>query len=207
VTPLDTATAYATDLPHGLDLGDPELQRAAFLQSVIRGLGDTPRWLSCRYLYDRRGSELFERITTLPEYYPTRTEDALLAAAATRLRTLAGDTTLVEFGSGSSTKTRHLLAAWQARRRDARYVAVDISKAILEASCTELRRDLPGLRVHGLAGTYEQALPRLRDFSPLVLLFLGSSLGNFDRDDTAAFLDRSSRTSRRWKRPTTIRAA
>lgn len=190
MTPRAAATAYATDLPHGRDLGDPELQRAAFLQSVVRGLGDTPRWLSCRYLYDQRGSELFERITHLPEYYLTRTEDALLAAAAPRLRALAGDTTLVELGSGSSTKTRHLLGAWQDERRDARYVAIDISKAMLEGSCAAIRRDFPGLRVHGLAGTYEQALPHLRDFSPLVLLFLGSSLGNFDRDDTAAFLDR-----------------
>jgi len=190
VTPIATATADATDLPHGRDLGDPESQRHAFLLSVVRGLGDTPRWLSCRYLYDAAGSELFERITTLPEYYLTRTEDGLLERSAPRLRTLAGDTTLVELGAGSATKTRHLLAAWQAARPDSRYVAVDISKAMLDASCATLRRDFPDLRVHALAGTYEQAMPHLRDFSPLVLLFLGSSLGNFDRDDTAEFLTR-----------------
>jgi L-histidine N-alpha-methyltransferase len=177
--------------PHpGLDLSDPELARAAFRQSVVRGLSDTPRWLSCRYLYDAEGSALFERITEQPEYYLTRTEDALLAAHAGRLRDLAGDTTLVELGSGSSTKTRRLLAAWGARRRDTRYVAVDISKVMLAESCRRLRREFPALRVHGLAGTYEQALPHLRDYSPLVLLFLGSSLGNFNREETADFLER-----------------
>jgi len=174
----------------GLDLSDPELARAAFRQSIVRGLSDTPRWLSCRYLYDERGSALFERITEQPEYYPTRIEDALLARHAGRLRDLAGDTTLVELGSGSSVKTRRLLDAWGARRRDARYVAVDISKAMLAESCGRLRRECPALRIRGLAGTYEQALPHLRDYSPLVLLFLGSSLGNFNREETADFLER-----------------
>jgi iron(II)-dependent oxidoreductase len=164
--------------------------RDAFLQSVVRGLSDTPRWLSCRYLYDARGSALFEDITRLPEYYPTRVEDALLVRHAARLGALAGDTTLVELGSGSSTKTRRLLAAWTAAGRRARYVAIDISREILEASCAALRAEFPTLDVHGVAGTYEQALPQLRTFAPLTLLFLGSSLGNFDRQETMEFLER-----------------
>jgi len=164
--------------------------RDAFLQSVVRGLSDTPRWLSCRYLYDARGSALFEDITRLPEYYPTRVEDALLVRHAARLRALAGDTTLVELGSGSSTKTRRLLAAWTAAAPRARYVAIDISREILEASCAARAVEFPALEVHGLAGTYEQALPQLRAFAPLTLLFLGSSLGNFDRQETMEFLER-----------------
>jgi len=164
--------------------------RDAFLQSVVRGLSDTPRWLSCRYLYDARGSELFEAITQLPEYYPTRVEDALLARHAARLRALAGDTTLVELGSGSSTKTRRLLAAWTAGGRPARYVAIDIASEMLATSCAELRREFPTLDVHGITGTYEQAFPTLRAYAPLTLLFLGSSLGNFDRTETNEFLAR-----------------
>jgi gamma-glutamyl hercynylcysteine S-oxide synthase len=168
------------------------LLRAAFAQSVIRGLDDTPRWLSCRYLYDADGSDLFEAITVQPEYYLTRTEDALLRAHAARLRAVAGPTTLAELGSGSSTKTRHVLRAWTAAAPDTRYVPIDISPTMLEASCVSLRGEFPDLDVEPLAGTYEQAFPRLGEFSPLTLLFLGSSLGNFNRAETAAFLERLS---------------
>ena len=172
------------------DLGNRALARAAFTQSIARGLGDSPRWLSCRYLYDAEGSALFEDITRQPEYYLTRTEDALLAQHASRLRARAGAATVVELGSGSSTKTRHVLRAWTSGGQRARYVPVDISRDMLEASCQTLEREFPSLEVRALAGTYEQAFARLREFSPLMLLFLGSSLGNFDRSDTAAFLER-----------------
>jgi len=170
------------------ELGDRELARAAFAQSIVRGLSDTPRWLSCRYLYDAEGSALFEAITRQPEYYLTRTEDALLAAHAIALRAYVGPSTLVELGSGNSSKTRHLLRAWTGGGQQARYVPIDISREILEASAAALDADFPTLTVSALAGTYEQAFTRLREFSPLVLLFLGSSLGNFNRSETAAFL-------------------
>ena len=172
------------------DLGNRALAREAFAQSIARGLGDSPRWLSCRYLYDAEGSTLFEDITCQPEYYLTRTEDALLAQHASQLRTRAGAATVVELGSGSSTKTRHVLRAWTRDGQRARYVPVDISRDMLEASCRALEAEFPSLEVRALAGTYEQAFARLREFSPLMLLFLGSSLGNFDRSDTAAFLER-----------------
>ena len=172
------------------DLGNRALAREAFAQSIARGLGDSPRWLSCRYLYDAEGSSLFEDITLQPEYYLTRTEDALLAQHASRLRARAGAATVVELGSGSSTKTRHVLRAWTSGGQRARYVPVDISRDMLEASCRALEAEFPSLEVRALAGTYEQAFARLREFSPLMLLFLGSSLGNFDRSDTAAFLER-----------------
>src|SRR6185436_4324332 len=87
----------------------------AFALSVAEGLDAEPRWLDSQYLYDAQGSSLFERITEQPEYYQTRTEDGLLARHAGRIRELAGDVTLVELGSGTSTKTRRLLDAWSAR--------------------------------------------------------------------------------------------
>src|SRR4029453_12008267 len=158
------------------ELGDRALARAAFAQSIIRGLSDTPRWLSCRYLYDAEGSDLFEAITRQPEYYLTRTEDALLTRHATALRAAIGPSTVVELGSGSSTKTRHVLRAWTAGGHAARYVPVDISRDMLEASAAALDAEFPMLDVSALAGTYEQAFARLHEFSPLVLLFLGSSL-------------------------------
>ncbi|MFW6198679.1 MAG: L-histidine N(alpha)-methyltransferase, partial [Acidobacteriota bacterium] len=86
--------------------------RIAFAEAVAAGLDDDPRSLPSRFLYDRRGSEIYERITEQPEYYLTRAEEAILAAHAGEIRRRVGDTTLVELGSGSSTKTRHLLDAW-----------------------------------------------------------------------------------------------
>ena len=170
------------------DLADRGLVRAAFAQSIIRGLGADPRWLSCRYLYDAEGSALFEAITRQPEYYLTRTEDALLAQHAAALRAQVGASTLIELGAGSASKTRHLLRAWTDGGRPARYVPIDISSDMLQASCDVLETEFPSLEVAGLAGTYEQAFARLREFSPLVLLFLGSSLGNLDRAETATLL-------------------
>ncbi|MCZ6649292.1 MAG: L-histidine N(alpha)-methyltransferase, partial [Acidobacteria bacterium] len=98
--------------------------RLAFAESVARGLEDHPRTLSCTYLYDDEGSRIFEEITQQPEYYQTRAEDAILEAAAHQLRRQAGDTTVVELGSGSSSKTRNILDAW-CRRGPTRYVPID----------------------------------------------------------------------------------
>ncbi|HLK11482.1 MAG TPA: ergothioneine biosynthesis protein EgtB [Candidatus Binatia bacterium] len=175
--------------PCALDLDDPALARAAFAQSIVRGLSDRPRRLSCRWLYDARGSALFERITAQPEYYLTRTEARLLEAHAPRIRELTGPATLVELGCGTAAKTRHLLRAWTASGR-ARYVGVDVDRETLRASCAALGGEFPRLEVRGIAGTYEQAFPLLRDLSPLVLLFLGSSVGNLDEAEVDELLDR-----------------
>jgi len=165
----------------------PDLLREAFARSVIRGLGDNPRWLSCRYLYDREGSEIFERITEQPEYYPTRTEAGILERSADRIRELCGATTLVELGAGSASKTRHLLRSWCASGKAAGYVPIDISRTMLAGTCEALGREFPSLRVRGVAGSYEQALPSLGEFSPLTLLFLGSSVGNFNEEELDEF--------------------
>jgi iron(II)-dependent oxidoreductase len=156
-----------------------DLARAAFAQSVVRGLGDTPRWLSCRYLYDARGSELFERITELPEYYLTRVERRLLTAHAAEIAELAGRSTLAELGAGTARKTRLLLRAWAAHG-PTRYVPIDICSDVLEATRATLAAELPGVVVEPFCGTYEQAFPRLAALSPLTLCFLGSSLGNLN---------------------------
>ncbi|MFQ5671011.1 MAG: L-histidine N(alpha)-methyltransferase [Acidobacteriota bacterium] len=162
--------------------------RLAFAESVARGLSDHPRWLSCTYLYDRQGSSIFEQITRQPEYYQTRTENAILARCAGALRRRTGGVSLVELGSGSSAKTRHLLSAW-CREGPARYVPIDVSRSALEHACRELTRAFPGLTVEGFASTYEQALPLAARFSPFMLLFLGSTIGNFNRRELDGFLD------------------
>lgn len=169
-------------------LADPEQAKHAFAQSIALGLSTQPRTLSCRYLYDDRGSELFDQITEQPEYYLTSAEAALLAKHASEIRSLVGTETLIELGSGTSTKTRHLLDAWT-EKSSAAYVAVDICPGIVAQSCEALARQYPGLDVRGIAGSYEQAMPRLGMFSPLTVAFLGSTIGNLDEPELAAFLD------------------
>ncbi len=176
----------------GLHVDAPADATAGFAQSIARGLSDHPRWLHCRYLYDAAGSDAFERICEQPEYYQTRTEAALLAEHAATIRQLAPVPTLVELGSGSSVKTRHLLDAWTKGDAPARYVPVDISVDMLRATSITLARAYPTLTLDGIAASYERAFPLLRDLSPFMLVFLGSTIGNLDPQETADFLDRVS---------------
>lgn len=162
-------------------------QRQAFAASVARGLGRQPRRLPCRWLYDDVGSALFEEITRQPEYYQTRTEEAILRHCAMSLHDRTGHVTVVELGSGSSSKTHRLLEAWMAHGPTS-YVPLDISHAALDAACASLAGAFPGIRVEGIASTYETGLPLAARLSPLMLTFLGSTIGNFDPVATDLFL-------------------
>jgi iron(II)-dependent oxidoreductase len=190
----DHRAGFRRECHRGFELEVDALEEPAdgFAQSVVRGLSDHPRWLHCRYLYDAAGSEIFERICEQPEYYQTRTEATLLAAHAAEIRALVPAPTLVELGSGSSVKTRRLLSAWTAGGAPARYVPVDISLAMLRQSCTQLAEEYPTVELRGIAASYERAFPLLREASPLLLLFLGSTIGNLNPQETADFLDRVS---------------
>jgi iron(II)-dependent oxidoreductase len=149
----------------------------AFALSVAAGLDGRPRKLDARYLYDAAGSDLFEQITAQPEYYLTRAEDALLAAGARAIRAHAGASTLVELGSGASTKTRRLLDAWCAAG-PASYVPIDVDLHYLTQACAGLSTAYPTLAIEGLGASYDRALPVLAGLTPKTLAFLGSSLGN-----------------------------
>ena len=164
--------------------GDAHL---AFAAAVVRGLDARPRRLEPRFIYDALGSEIYEAITELPEYYPTRTEDAILASCAPALAQRVGPTTLVELGSGSSTKTRRLLDGWTAAHGDVSYVPIDVSVTAVEGACNDLRARYPNLRVEGIAGTFQRGLDVVADLNPKTLLFLGSTLGNFEPDEVDAF--------------------
>jgi gamma-glutamyl hercynylcysteine S-oxide synthase len=194
VTRPDPLAGFRRERHPGFELSVDSLDDSSdgFAQSVVRGLTDHPRWLHCRYLYDAEGSEIFERICDQPEYYQTRTEALLLVHHADEIRRLVPARTLVELGSGSSAKTRHLLRTWTAGGTRARYVPVDVSRSMLVDSCRALSEEHRGLEVHGIAASYERALPRLRELSPLMLIFLGSTIGNLNPDETADFLDRVS---------------
>jgi len=152
-------------------------------KDIIFGLTQPQKSLSPRYFYDDRGSQLFEQICELPEYYPTRTEAWILQQYATEVAQMTGICELMELGSGSSTKTRLLLDAYQGLGYPLRYVPIDVSAGILQASAKQLLADYPALQVHGLVSTYELALQNLTP-TPLpsrTICFLGSTLGNFNQ--------------------------
>ena len=159
----------------------------SFAESVARGLDDQPRWLDCRYLYDEVGSQIYEKITEQPEYYLTRTEAGILEAQSARVRAIVGDTTVVELGSGSSTKTRHLLDAWVAEG-PSRYLPVDINASVLEEACRSLAEAYDDLMVEGIAATYERGLTLVGPLAPLMLTFLGSTVGNLNEGELDDFL-------------------
>jgi dimethylhistidine N-methyltransferase len=187
---LETPQGWTRDTGSGYVLHrEPQTDvRLAFAEAVVRGMEDDPRTLPCTYLYDSEGSHIFEQITVQPEYYQTRTEDAILEEAATSFRRRIGTSTVVELGSGSSTKTRNLLAAW-CEKGPTRYVPIDVSGAALEQACVDLTTRLPSLTVEALATTYENGLPLAAQFSPLMLVFLGSTVGNFTHAQLDIFLD------------------
>ncbi len=149
-------------------------------EEVIAGLTQIPKSLPPKYFYDDRGSQLFEEICELPEYYPTRTESVILRQYAREMAETLGEIQLVELGSGSSTKTRILFDAYQNLGYALEYVPVDVSRSILETSARQLLENYPWLQIRGLISTYEQAfayLPPLHSRSR-GMVFLGSTLGN-----------------------------
>ncbi|GAA2259606.1 histidine N-alpha-methyltransferase [Streptomyces ruber] len=158
---------------------------AALRADVLEGLTGTPKTLPPKWFYDAHGSELFERITELPEYYPTRAEREILLARAPEIAAVAGARTLVELGSGSSDKTRHLLDAMPGLRA---YVPVDVSESALRQAGEALVAERPGLLVHALIAdfTHELVLPGLP--GPRLVAFLGGTIGNLLPDGRAAFL-------------------
>lgn len=161
----------------------------SFAQDVILGLSSTPKSLPCKYFYDARGSQLFDRITELDEYYPTRTEIALMRShVAEMARRIGPGAMLVELGSGSSVKTRLLLDALE---RPAGYVPVDISEAHLHTAAKRIAADYPQLEVAPVAADFTRGfeLPTLHSIpSRCVFYFPGSTIGNFTNIRAQALL-------------------
>jgi dimethylhistidine N-methyltransferase len=174
----ETDAAGRFTLEHRLP---PDHYQAGLRADVLAGLAEPPRTLSPKWFYDERGSELFEQITALPEYYLTRAEYEILTAHASEIAALTGAHTLVELGSGSSRKTRLLLDSLTVAGTLERYVPVDVSAAALTAAGEALCREYPGLRVAATVADFEEDLALAEDDpSPRMLAFLGSTLGNFD---------------------------
>jgi dimethylhistidine N-methyltransferase len=174
-----------------LTQGDPRAHLDDFATAVAEGLSRPQKSLPCRFLYDEVGSELFEEICDLPEYYLTRTEHALLERRADEIAALLPNpVALAELGSGSSSKTRLLIDALLRRQSALRYVPVDISRTALEDAARSLLSDYDALQVHAIADEYTAGLHHVHAETerPLVIAWLGSNVGNFERSAAAGFL-------------------
>jgi L-histidine Nalpha-methyltransferase len=175
-----------------LDIQLTDTDAEAALRADARaGLTATPKHLAPKWFYDARGSELFELITELPEYYPTRTERAILEQHVDEIALCSGADTLVELGSGSSVKTRLLLDAFTRAGTLCRYVPQDVSEPALRQALDALAPDYPRLALHGVVGDFTGDLGRLpRGERRRMIAFLGGTIGNLLPDERAAFLGR-----------------
>jgi L-histidine N-alpha-methyltransferase len=151
-------------------------------EDVLDGLTRPFKELPPKHLYDRRGSELFDRITELPEYYPTRTERAILTSEADTIVAATGMAELVELGSGTASKTRVLLDAMERAGTLHRYVPFDVAEQMVRDTVVALAAEYPSLVLHGIVGDFERhlgAIPSPEPGRPRVLAFLGGTIGNF----------------------------
>ena len=152
------------------------------------GLTAVPKHLPPKWFYDARGSGLFEQITALPEYYPTRTERALLEGSADAIAAASGADTLVELGSGSSAKTRLLLDAFRRAGTLRRYVPQDVSEPALREAMSGLAAEYPDVELHGVVGDFTAHLDRLPPHGRRMVAFLGGTIGNLLPAQRAEFL-------------------
>jgi dimethylhistidine N-methyltransferase len=169
-------------------VSDHGVEREDFARAVIDGLSKPQKELPCRFFYDEAGSALFEDITRLDEYYPTRTEAVILRDCAAEIAARAApDTVMVEFGSGSSTKTEILLDAMS---QLAAYVAIDVSPSALEDAHARLANRFPRLRVETCVGDFAAPvqLPAICVGRPLLGFFPGSTIGNLTRSEATSLL-------------------
>ena len=174
-----------------IDLMDKEKRENDAGQDVVEGLSTSgQKILPPKYFYDERGSQLFEQICQLPEYYPTRTETEILQTFSNAIATLTGPCEIAELGSGSSTKTRILLDAYQAAGYPLRYLPVDVSSTMLKGTATKLLSEYPSLSIYAVAGTYEPALTALppKQLPARLIAFIGSTIGNFQPEESHEFI-------------------
>jgi L-histidine N-alpha-methyltransferase len=167
---------------------DPSALAAQLAHDVRAGLTARPKSLPPKYFYDARGSELFDEITRLPEYYPTRTEARILQTHAGEIAALSGATSLVELGSGTSEKTRLLLRALRDAGTLSTFVPFDVDPAVLKDASAAIAEQFPGIDVEPVVGDFEKHLGELPRRPNRLLALLGSTIGNLDPGQRAHFL-------------------
>jgi L-histidine N-alpha-methyltransferase len=184
-TPPEPATTAAIRIDS--HLSDDEQRTLA--QDALHGLTRPLKELPPKHFYDARGAELFDRICDQPEYYPTRTERAILEQSAGEIARITGASELVELGSGTASKTRVLLDALERARTLERYVPVDVTEHMVRDSARLLTREYPGLEVYGVIGDLERHLDRVPEaVGPRLVVFLGGTIGNFAPEHRARVL-------------------
>ena len=164
--------------------------RERLIRDVQVGLTDSPPWLPARWFYDEKGSLLFEEITALPEYYPTRRETEILADHSHDIAAITGATTLVELGSGTSAKTRMLLEALTAGARPLLFVPLDVSVEVLAHAARTIADAYPTITVDARVADFEDEFDLPGEPGHRLVAFLGGTIGNLNSDDRADFLRR-----------------
>ncbi len=165
------------------DAADEALRR-----DVCHGLSQQPKTLPPKWFYDATGSELFDQITRLPEYYPTRAEAQILQARAAEIAEASGADTLVELGSGTSEKTRMLLDALSERGSLRRFVPFDVDSSVLQAAGAAIEQEYPGIEIDAVCGDFEEHLGKIPRTGRRLVAFLGSTIGNLTPGPRAEFL-------------------
>jgi L-histidine N-alpha-methyltransferase len=160
----------------------------ALCRDVLDGLRRSPKSLPPKWFYDSVGSDLFDQITRLPEYYPTRAEAEILRARATEIATVTGADTLVELGSGTSEKTRILLKALHDAGALRRFVPFDVDASMLSAASTTIQREYPDIEIAAVCGDFEEHLSEIPAGGRRLFAFLGSTIGNLTSGPRAEFL-------------------
>jgi L-histidine N-alpha-methyltransferase len=161
---------------------------AALRRDVCDGLTRAPKTLPPKWFYDSVGSDLFDRITRLPEYYPTRSEAEILRARAADIAAASGADTLVEIGSGTSEKTRILLDALQDGGSLRRFIPFDVDASVLESAGAAIGAEYPGVEVAAVCGDFEEHLGKIPHVGRRLVIFLGSTIGNLTTGPRAEFL-------------------
>ncbi len=156
---------------------------------VLNGLTSSPKTLPPKWFYDDRGSDLFDQITRLPEYYPTNAERQILRKRAAEIAELSGADTLIELGSGTSEKTRVLLDAFTSSGQLQRFVPFDVSEQTLIDAAKVIGEDYPEMSIHGVVGDFERHLEMLPTGGRRVIVFLGGTIGNFAPTQRQEFLE------------------
>jgi L-histidine N-alpha-methyltransferase len=172
----------------------PDTMRRALEDDVRAGLTATPKTLPPKWFYDAHGSVLFDDITRLPEYYPTRCERAVLQARSAEIASLTGADTLIELGSGTSEKTRLLLDALTEGGSLRRFVPFDVDESVLVMASEQVEKEYPGVEVHAVVGDFEHHLPLLPTGGRRLVAFLGGTIGNLLPDQRTQFLGTLART-------------
>jgi L-histidine N-alpha-methyltransferase len=162
--------------------------RAGLRADVAKGLSATPKTLPPKWLYDERGCELFDEITRLPEYYPTRREREILAERSAAIARITNADTLVELGSGTSDKTRLLLDALTRAGTLRRFVGFDVAEPTLRDAADDLAREYPGIEIAGVVGDFERHLGHIPKGGRRLVAFLGGTIGNLDPEERATML-------------------